>query len=162
MYMVEASADWLLELDEYMQECAANGLVRYTDKDRSPGEFLEDVLIESNQACIPQHRVPCKTYFCIDSGNIVGTIRERIGENETIVHSIGHVGYETRPSARNRGVAQFMLAWLKGHGNLSSYIVTCCADNHPSIHVIEHCGGQWINDVEHPDVGTIRRYILHA
>ncbi|HCM0852057.1 TPA: GNAT family N-acetyltransferase, partial [Vibrio parahaemolyticus] len=84
----------------------------------------------------------------------------RKGTNANVENVIGHVGYETRPSARGKGVASLLLAWVRDHIVTDSVIVTCSVDNPASQKVIENCGGEYLGNYTSETEGTVRRYRL--
>ena len=63
------------------------------------------------------------------------------------VYQLGHVGYETKPTARGKGVAKFMLSWLQQNVLTNSIIITCEADNIASQKLIESCGAHYLNQI---------------
>lgn len=94
--------------------------------------------------------LPSTTYFCLEGERILGAIRVRHGTNESVENAIGHIGYETRPTARGQGVAQ--------HAIDSPVIVTCSVTNGASQAVIERCGGEFLGLYTDANLGTVRRY----
>ncbi|WP_211333568.1 GNAT family N-acetyltransferase [Sinobacterium caligoides] len=109
---------------------------------------------------LPDGWAPITTYFCMKSGAILGSVRVRHGSNEYIENVIGHIGYETRPAARGKGVASFLLAWVRDYVVPDSAIVTCSIDNSASQKVIENCGGVYLGNYTDESEGTVMRYRL--
>ena len=60
----------------------------------------------------------------------------------------GHIGYDVRPSKRNRGYGTTLLALTlvqaRGFG-FSGVLITCDTDNFASVRVIEQNGGKLLN-----------------
>ncbi|MFA0230209.1 GNAT family N-acetyltransferase, partial [Vibrio sp. 10N.261.45.A7] len=78
-------------------------------------------------------------------GEILGVIRVRHGTSEYIHDVIGHIGYETLPQVRGRGVASHMLSWVQRHVLTENAIISCESGNVASRKVIEKCGGQFLS-----------------
>ncbi|HAS6997813.1 TPA: GNAT family N-acetyltransferase [Vibrio parahaemolyticus] len=99
---------------------------------------------------------------CLESGipKCFGVDQDPEAYNANVENVIGHVGYETRPSARGKGVASFLLAWVRDHVVTDSVIVTCSIDNPASQKVIENCGGEYLGNYTSENEGTVRRYRL--
>lgn len=91
---------------------------------------------------LPEGWVPISTYFCIENSRILGAIRLRHGTNKYVNNVIGHVGYETRPTARGQGVAKRLLLWLKENKLKNDVILICSESNLASRRMIEGCGGR--------------------
>ncbi len=119
-------------------------------------------MVERSKATseLPNGYLPSTTYYCVSDSKILGSIRVRKGTNANVENVIGHVGYETRPSARGKGVASFLLAWVREHVVTDSVIVTCSIDNPASQKVIENCGGEYLGNYTSENEGTVRRYRL--
>lgn len=141
MEIVSASKDYLEQYCDYVMECYLDGNLHYEDAASDPQSYLNKVIANSSGHQLPQGWVPSSTYFAIENGRILGAIRVRKGTNDYIRNVIGHIGYETRPSERGRGVAKAMLLWVTRNQLAKEAIVTCSADNHASRKVIEACGG---------------------
>ncbi|MGF1742474.1 GNAT family N-acetyltransferase [Vibrio profundum] len=128
----------------YFAQCVADGLELYRGAIADSNAYLSKRIAYGKGLQLPEGWPPISLYFCIDSGSIVGAIRLRHGTNEYIEREIGHIGYETLPQARGKGVASFMLAWLKEQVVESNAILICDADNAASQKVIENSGGQYM------------------
>ncbi len=89
---------------------------------------------------------------------VLGAIRLRHGLTPRLEQIDGQIGYNVRPSARNRGYATRMLAMLLERIKADGWkrvIITCNADNIASARVIEHNGGQLENQVIEPETGRL-------
>lgn len=129
----------------YVQACIDDGLEIYTGISDGSDAYLERRIAYSKGECLPKGWTPASTYFCLDLGRILGVIRVRHGTSQYIHDVIGHIGYETLPQARGRGVASHMLSWVQRHVLTESAIITCERDNIASQKVIEKCSGQFLN-----------------
>jgi predicted acetyltransferase len=80
-----------------------------------------------------------------DDGRLVGTIRVRHRLNDRLWQNGGNIGYDVRPSMRNRGYATRMLALALEEAfalGLDWVLLTVDPGNRPSIRVIEKNGGR--------------------
>lgn len=88
--------------------------------------------------------VPATHLWALSDGELVGRISIRHELNEALRVFGGHVGYDTVPSYRGRGVASEMLRQALPVARtigLSSVLLTCDDTNEASIRVIEKNGG---------------------
>ncbi|EOD9423350.1 GNAT family N-acetyltransferase [Vibrio campbellii] len=161
MEVVEANPDLAPMLASYAQECFDSGIPKYSDVWLNPEAYLSG-LVERSKATseLPNGYLPSTTYYCISNSEILGAIRVRTGTNANVENAIGHIGYETRPSARGKGVASFLLAWVRDNVVSDSVIVTCSIDNPASQKVIENCDGEYLGNYTDDNEGTVRRYRL--
>ncbi|MFC3023163.1 GNAT family N-acetyltransferase [Vibrio zhugei] len=161
MEVVEANPDLAPILANYAKECLEAGIPRYSGVDQNPKAYLLG-LIERSKATaeLTNGYLPSTTYYCLANSKILGAIRVRKGTNAKVENVIGHIGYETRPSARGKGVASFLLAWVRDHVVTDAVIVTCSMDNPASQKVIENCGGEYLGNYVTDSEGTVRRYRL--
>ncbi|RWX52672.1 GNAT family N-acetyltransferase [Photobacterium chitinilyticum] len=141
MEIVLASSKYENEYCEYVLECHRHGIELYSDAVSDPKSYLQRVIANSEGRMLPEGWVPMSTYFCIENDRILGAIRIRKENNDYIRNVIGHIGYETRPSERGRGVAKALLLWLKENQLITEAILICSSDNGASRSVIESCGG---------------------
>jgi len=138
MEMSLAKLKHLNSYESFLIECYHNGLTKYKEATNDPKKFLEHIIsCQGNTS----------TYFCVEHDEILGAIRFRHHTNEYIENVIGHVGYETKPTARGKGVARLMLSWVQKNILKSDAIVTCEADNIASKKVIERSGGVYLNQI---------------
>lgn len=146
MQVVAADMRYLDAFRDYVDECVADNIAMYEFIFSNYEGFLAKRIDYANGKNLPKGWEPISTYFCVEKGKILGSIRLRHGKSEYINHVIGHIGYETRPSARGQGVARFMLNYLQENTLFESKIVTADSSNLTSRWVIEQCGGTFIED----------------
>ncbi|EJO3996374.1 GNAT family N-acetyltransferase [Vibrio vulnificus] len=160
MEVVKAIPDLAPLLASYAKECFDSGIPKYENVELNPEAYLLG-LVERSKATseLPNGYLPSTTYYCVSNSEILGAIRVRTG-NVNVENVIGHVGYETKPSARGKGVASFLLAWVRDNVVTDSVIVTCSIDNPASQKVIENCGGEYLGNYTDDNEGTVRRYRL--
>lgn len=145
----------------YVIACIDDGLDIYTGISDGSDAYLERRIAYSKGEGLPEGWTPASTYFCIDSREILGVIRVRHGTSEYIHDVIGHIGYETKPQARGRGIASHMLSWVLHHVLTESAIITCESGNIASQKVIERCGGLFLSTFySEQDQQEVLRYQL--
>jgi len=102
--------------------------------------------------------VPGDTLFVMRGQRIVGEVYLRFALTSALEEDGGNLGYQIRPSERNKGYAtqavRLALVRLRERG-LDEALVTCDPDNLASIRVIETCGGLRIDDSS-----VCRRYVI--
>lgn len=161
MDMVKADISHSRAFHSYVNACSEDGLDIYTGISDSSDAYLKRRVAYSKGEKLPEGWTPASTYFCIDSGQILGVIRVRHGTSEYIHDVIGHIGYETLPQARGRGIASHMLSWVQRYVLVESAIITCDCNNIASQKVIEKCGGQFLNTFySEQDQQEVLRYQL--
>jgi predicted acetyltransferase len=109
--------------------------------------LLDEALPEKvNPGC-----VPCTHLWLVaDDGRIVGTSRLRHWLVPHLEREGGHIGYDVRPSERERGYGTCLLALTLQKAasmGLSHVLVTCDEDNVASIRVIERNGESLYFDI---------------
>ena len=129
----------------YADECITDGLELYYSAQNAHEAYLKKRIAYSEGRELPEGWPPISMFFCIESGVILGAIRIRYGMNDYIENITGHIGYETSPRARGRGIATFMLNWMKNHIIEDVCIVSCDVSNLASRKVIEKSGGQYLS-----------------
>ncbi|HCE1838708.1 GNAT family N-acetyltransferase [Vibrio parahaemolyticus] len=161
MEVIEANLDLAPLLASYAKECLESGIPKYSGVEQDPTAYLSGLVARSKAISeLPKGYLPSTTYYCVSNSEILGAIRVRKGTNANVENVIGHIGYETRPSARGKGVASFLLAWVRDHVVTDSVIVTCSIDNPASQKIIENCGGEYLGNYTDESEGTVRRYRL--
>ncbi|MFT5808662.1 MAG: putative acetyltransferase [Moritella dasanensis] len=129
----------------YVDECVDDGIILYEFILSHYERYLSKRIAYAKGEHLPIGWTPIQTYFCIKDDVILGSIRVRQGSSDYIENVIGHIGYETRSSARGKGVAKLMLAHIQKAVLTDDVIITCEPTNLASRQVIESCGGEFIN-----------------
>ncbi len=163
MKLERASLDHHLAMVEFAQSCLSDGLKRYQLAVTEPRVYLSRLMANtcSNSQFLKPNQSAYATYFALEAGEILGAIRIRLGSSERIKSVFGHLGYETKPTCRNKGVAKFMLRSIKNkYRHQCSLLVSCSIDNRASQKVIEACGGEKLRSVNDPKYGHLYRYQL--
>ncbi len=145
MQIVPADIKYLNAFESYVNECNDGDIDSYQFVFNNYQGYLKKRIAYSESNDLPDGWPPISTFFCIKDTEILGAIRVRHGLNPYIENVIGHIGYETKPSARGQGVARFMLSWVQEHVLTESAIITCDSTNAASRKVIEACGAKYLN-----------------
>jgi len=100
---------------------------------------------------LPEEYVPDTTYWLIDNGEFIGRVSLRHTLTESLLKEGGHVGYDIRPSKRNKGygkrILELALQKAKEQG-IHKVLVTCDETNIASKKIIEANGGIFENAIE--------------
>lgn len=99
--------------------------------------------------------------WAISNGIYVGRISIRHQLNDSLRIMGGHIGYDTRPSFRGRGIASEMLRLaipVARSLGLKSVLLTCNDSNIASIKVIEKNGGILSETKPQFEGGPLKRY----
>ncbi len=102
--------------------------------------------------------VPGDTLFVVHGERIVGEVYLRFGLTPELEEDGGNVGYQIRPTERNKGYATeaLRLALRRlGERGIREALVTCDSGNLASVRVIQKCGGRRI-----ADSSVSRRYLV--
>ena len=93
---------------------------------------------------LPTGWVPATTYWLVDDATFIGSVNIRHRLTEHLLAIGGHIGYDIRPSMRNRGygseILRLALTKTKALG-IERALVTCNATNEGSRKIIEKNGG---------------------
>ncbi|MEF1175014.1 GNAT family N-acetyltransferase [Vibrio sinaloensis] len=163
MDVIEANVGLEAVLLDYATECCDSGIEMYQRAIADPKGYLASLVARKSADCaeLPEGWLPSTTYYCVEHGRVLGAIRVRAGTNDWVENVIGHIGYETRPSARGKGVARFLLAWVVKNAIESRAIVTCNVANLASRRVIESCGGEFLGEFDSGSEGRVHRYAFY-
>lgn len=126
------------------------GFARYTSNLRA--EALEETPR-------PAHFVPSTTLWWAEEDEYLGRIAIRHRLNANLLEVGGHIGYDVRPTARNRGHATAMLAAalpIARSLGIEKALVTCDDTNVASRLVIERNGGVFEDERQ----GKLRYWIV--
>jgi len=145
MNLIKADFEHLDMFRRYVKKCIDDGLDLYASAKNDPDAYLTKRIAYSAGKSLPEGWPPISTYFYIQYDEIIGSIRVRHGDNEYIENVVGHIGYETLPETRGKGIASAMLTWVIKNIINDRTIVTCVSNNIASKAVIEKCGGEYLN-----------------
>ena len=101
-------------------------------------------------------------YWLIDDGSFVGRVSIRPVINDYMLNHNGQIGYEIRPTKRQRGYGSKILKLALVQAKkmqLDKLLITCEADNTASIRIIEKNGGVFLDKTFDESIsGFILRY----
>lgn len=144
---------------DYIRACSTDpDIDHYDDAIENSDEYLLSVINAAQGVGLPENHVPQATFFAREGEQILGAIRVRLGNTEIIENVIGHVGYEVRPDARNRGVAKRMLNWVLSNVVNGPVMISCGTDNIASQRVIEAAGATFVCQRFDETFGDVRCY----
>lgn len=157
-------------LDAFL-DCAADyhaaGEDRYDAALADPRAYLGWIQdMEKAETC-PPGMVPQTTYWALDGEQrVVACSRLRHGLSPALRREGGHIGYDVRPSERNRGVGtrllQLTLDEAREH-RLTQVLLTCDDDNVASARIILTNGGSEIeNSVSDRTGKLLRRFWIQV
>ena len=114
---------------------------------------------------LPEGYVRENFYLCYDETRLIGVFSLKFELTEFLLNYGGHIGYATRPSDRNRGLATQMLkqglVLAKGFG-FDRILCVCDNDNYPSEKVIVKNGGIFENEKYDPNEDvTVKRFWIN-
>jgi predicted acetyltransferase len=163
MNITKIKMSHLKAFEVYANECINDNLDVYKSAKNNYKSYLKKRIAYSEGKELPDGWPPMSLFVCIESGRIIGAIRIRHGINDYIENVIGHIGYETLPKVRGRGIATVMLKWVQENILEDIAIVTCNENNIASQKVIEKCGGLYLNNFySKEEQREIRRYQIKS
>lgn len=114
---------------------------------------------------LPEGYVRENFYLCYDGARLIGVFSLKFELTEFLLNYGGHIGYATRPSERNRGLATQMLKQgleLSKEFGLKDILCVCDYDNYASERVILKNGGIFENELYDPNEEvTVKRFWIH-
>lgn len=163
--LIPPSVDFKESYLACLSEFQAEGLAWVMDKNLEEigKNFAAYVAAEKNKRTLwtQDEPVPESIYWAILAGEVVGDISIRHRLNADLKIMGGHIGYDTRPAYRGRGVATSMLRQAlpiaKSLG-IESAMLTCNDTNLASIRVIEKNGGKLRETKPQFPGGPLKRY----
>jgi predicted acetyltransferase len=139
--LIEPSLGWQEAFLAMAREFAATGDPRY-DKAISDFErYVARLQHFAQGSDLGPGRVRTTTYWGIDRESIVGAIRLRHTLTPALERMGGHIGYDIRPSLRQRGYGTRLLALTLEQARQRGFervLITCDSDNIGSVRVIEN------------------------
>ncbi|MDE5546751.1 MAG: GNAT family N-acetyltransferase [Anaeroplasmataceae bacterium] len=129
----------------YKKECG-NEKVPYSlnPNNLEYNEFLKELEKCKHIETLPEGFVLARYYLIYVDDRLVGGINLRLGTNDFILNSAGHIGYGIAPWERNKGYAKEALKRVLLLGldfGMKDFLLTTNLDNLASQKVILSCGG---------------------
>lgn len=144
------------EMERSGDECIGMGNYKNFDlwlmdmKNRYTGKNLPDGYVREN------------FYLCYEKNRLIGVFSLKFELTEFLLNYGGHIGYATRPSDRNRGLATQMLKQglaIAASFGLARVLCICDNDNYASERVILKNGGAMEDERYDPDEHvTVKRF----
>lgn len=127
--------------------------------DRKIPLFLDDLWLSGMQnrhtgENLPEGYVRENFYLCYEGKRLIGVFSLKFELTEFLLNYGGHIGYATRPSDRNRGLATQMLKQglaLSKEFGFERILCVCDNDNYASEKVILKNGGIFENELYDPN-----------
>ncbi|MGI8640648.1 MAG: GNAT family N-acetyltransferase [Pyrinomonadaceae bacterium] len=143
--LVEPTAEMESEILAMAEEFQTAGDNRYQFAINDFGAYLERLAEFAKGENLPADRVPSNTYFLMCGGKTIGRsdLRHKLNPELEIIG--GHIGYDIRPSERQKGFGTLILELtLEKARNirLKRVFLTCDTDNVASAKIIERNGGK--------------------
>ena len=152
-------------LEAYRQEWGRELMVHWSSElhGLTPQQWLERTIRVRTSP--DPGRVPAVLYFFVGKdGYPLGAVQVREWLNESLLLTGGHIGYGLRPSARQKGLAPYLLGLalekVRERG-IFRVLLTCDDVNTPSAATIRDCGGTLENLVEDDDGSLVCRYWIN-
>jgi len=166
MLLVELGIEHLAAFTDMAHDYDLEGDNRYISfiEKEEFNKYLETIADYKAGRNLKEGYVPSFSYWLMDDNNVMyGSIRYRPVLTEYLLLEGGHIGYDIRPTYRNKGLATKMMTLIKEKIiDNKSVLVTCFADNEASSRVIEKSGGILENTIATIDSGRLmNRYWIH-
>lgn len=145
--LIEPGGNMSAEFLAMAKEYKARGEDRYNSALENFPLYLEQILNYARGVNLNTDRVPENEFWLACDGKIVARSKLRHRLNPALEHEGGHIGYDVRPSERQKGygtlILQLTLEKAKILG-LEKVLLTCDTDNIASAKIIEKNGGKFI------------------
>ena len=156
--LIELTTDMKDELLKMAQEYKSVGEDRYQDAIDDFEAYLESLKMFAADENLPAHCVPSNAFFLVSNGKIIGSGNLRHRLNDGLKVYGGHIGYNVRPSERQKGygslILQLTLEKVRNLG-LEKVFLTCDTDNIASAKIIEKNGGKLENQMIYENTGKL-------
>lgn len=160
MELVELEESHWPQFREYREEFWAEGKYTEVTDEAAYGKWLNELADAKAGRNLMPGWVASTMYFAFTGSQIVGRITLRTELTETSKLDGGHIGYEVRPSARNRGVATQMLGLMLDRLQTQGWdrvLLTCDANNGASERVMLKRGGVFSGTCVSPRSGNVMK-----
>ncbi|MDX1490804.1 MAG: GNAT family N-acetyltransferase [Pseudohongiellaceae bacterium] len=133
-------------ITDFARACIADSTENYQRALNDVNEYMDFLIARSEwKEESPEGWLPSTTYYAVENNEILGAIRVRRGRNKIADKLIGYIGFETKPSARRRGIATRLLAWVAANVLTADTIITCEESNSASKKVLEKFGATYLD-----------------
>ncbi|MEI7480336.1 MAG: GNAT family N-acetyltransferase [bacterium] len=125
--------------------------------------FLSEICNEEKGVGLKDGYVPATVLWLENEDGFIGRVSIRHSLTKELLNRGGHIGYDIRPSLRNRGygseILKLVLPIAKGLG-IEKILITCADNNIGSCKIIEKNGGILENKIKENEV-VVRRYWIN-
>lgn len=156
----EQNRDDVLSFYDEIEKCSGEciGIRNYKNYDL----WLTEMHNRHTGKNLPKGYVQENFYLCYEGNRLIGVFSLKFELTDFRLKYGGHIGYATRPSDRNRGLATQMLKqgleFSKEFG-FDRMLCICDDDNYASEKVILKNGGVFENELYDPDEDvTVKRF----
>jgi predicted acetyltransferase len=131
----------------FEKDYSENGNARYSDYTTAEAyrSFLNQLKKDATGLDLgPEREMQIAYWLRDESDELLGAIRFRPKLSDALYADGGHVGYDVRPSVRNKGIATRMLSLMIEKARRLGYerlLLMCAFDNAASGRVMAKCGG---------------------
>jgi predicted acetyltransferase len=142
MELLELTVEHFSDFLEMAQEFDYENDNRYSEHVHDKESFIhyiEYLKRFKDIKTVPEGFVQSYTYFSVDEEKLIGAIRYRPKLNDGLLIEGGHIGYDVRPTYRNKGYASGMLSIILEiikATHKGKVLITCDSDNLASERVI--------------------------
>lgn len=143
--LVELTAEMKDKFLAMVADYAAAGEKVYQFEQNDFEGFLERLEMHRTGENLPPESVRGNTFFLLVNDEFAGMGFLRHELNEKLAVYGGHIGYDVRPSARNKGFGTILLHLTLKKARefgLKRVFLTCDTDNTGSVKIIEKNGGR--------------------
>ena len=145
IFLIEPTEEWKMEFLAMAKEYQAAGSDRYKSALENFPVYLEQVLNYARGIKLNADRVPGNEFWLVNDGKVIANSRLRHRVNPALEHEGGHIGYDVRPSERQKGYGTLILKLTLEKAkdlSLDKVLLTCDTDNIASAKIIEKNGGK--------------------
>lgn len=159
MKLILPSEEYKESFIEAVKEYRAEGDMHRYDLDinfleNNFAKYVSQILAQANGESLPEGYVPQTTFWLVDNGEFIGRVSIRHTLTEELLKVGGHIGYDIRPSKRQKGygkkILELALPKAKELG-INRALVTCDETNIGSKKIIEANGGVLEDSYEQGD-----------
>jgi predicted acetyltransferase len=160
--LIELSAKLKPQFLELAADYQSAGENRYDADVEDFDALLARTALYASGVNLPAGHVPSSEFYLLGEGKLIGRVSVRHRLNRGLEIISGHIGYDIRPSERNRGFGTLILRLALEKAReigLKKVLLTCDADNFASAKVIEKNGGRLDKQIIYEETGKlISRY----
>lgn len=144
-FLIEPNEEMAMEFLAMAEEYKASGSDRYKSALENFPLYLEQVTNYARGVKLNTDRVPESEFWLVDDGKVVARSKLRHRLTPALEHEGGHIGYDVRPSGRQKGYGTLILKLTLEKAKslrLDKVLLTCDTDNIASAKIIEKNGGK--------------------